>query len=440
MMKKRSKWFVFTILALILVLIVGSMIPGDVLCASPPGANDPHKPDDPSQENKDKQGDTNPQGPSNQENDTYQGEQQNQEGKPGQDDQDTSDDTAGQGNGIKQKQEQNSPNNSKDEGKRDQKQERYEQRSLSITRSMNQTHIRSSWQKDTDQDSFELLIDTKDTLQIYLGYTIGNDTGKKDLEYHFLFKDIIEFEDINGNGWYDEKDTIRSRYSIEDAAFTKMALQNMTDEDGVDISVLSTGTIDKVFTIRFYATERYAYIHSTLCSPNEIKMDFIIDTYPYQSNTSFLSLSLELQTYHMFDLFQQSYNEQKGYASNESELRFSSENSNGFFSWSNSAIINTNDTIVTTLISSEKRQMLNDTDIEENTSSTIQFIYPNAEIIVHDPKIGVVSISSDVYASIQLLETIELMKSVSLLSYILVCLLAAACFVGAIYYKKKIQV
>ena len=253
-----------------------------------------------------------------------------------------------------------------------------------------------------------------------------------------LFKDLKEYDDLNGNGQYDNEDAIISMYSLEQATFSPITYDNTTSTDGEKISVISMNTTDNMFTVRFYATERYAYISNSLCSPSEIKMDFIIDKYPFQGNDTCLALSLELQTMYETDVDQNSFDEMKGYAFNESQFSISSDNKTGFFSWTDYVDADNKTRSINSSITSEKKQLIQGDTLEVFTTNTISFSYPHAQSILHDPKIGVVSISSESYELSELLENAAMTTIMGLFSYIIVCILTAILFIGAIYFRKKV--
>lgn len=383
---------------------------------NPPQTNNPNENDD-----------TNP-------TDTEQPQGEPQQEKEGEDNNQGSD---ADDKGQNQHQEQNQNGEQVKNEEISEKQQRYEQRNLTVTRSMNQTRIRSTWQQDTEQDSFELLIDTEGKPKINFEYTTNNSSENK-LTYQIVFKDIKEFEDTNGNGYCDEDDTIIGVYTLEQASFRSMNYENMTSPDGENIQIISTGTIDNMFTARFYAAQRHAYIAQSLCTPNEIKMDFIINNYQFKQNNTHLSLNMELRTNLETNLDTETFDESIGYATNENQFTIRSGNHTGFFSWVDTIDVDNSTQQVQSMISSEKKQTIQNSSTDVSTISTISFSYPQGQNIVHDPKIGIISLSTESYAASEIAESIAMLKMTSIYSYLIVCILAAILFLGIVYYRKRV--
>lgn len=448
-MKKNSLTMIFTIFTLFLLLFSSNTI-----IAQDQGPGSPNPPEDIPSGGEDTPGSNNPNSDPPQYNNPN--ENENQDTNENTDDQDTEGNQQQPGNQQQEKEgEDNKQGNETDEKGQNQhheqnqngqkgidveiteKQQRYEQRILTITRSMNQTHIRSTWEKENEEDSFEVFIDTEDTPSINMEYTT-EDSSDKGVSYQIVFKDIKEFDDINGNGIYDEDDLTVGIFSLEQEKFRAMNYENMTSSNGENIQIISTGTSDNMFTAKFYATERYAYISQSLCTPHEIKMDFVINNYQFKQNNTRLALTMELRTNFETDLDTDTFDELQGYATNENQFSVRSGNKTGFFSWVDTVDVDNTREQVHSMISSEKIQTLENNTINVSTISTVSFSYPQGENITHDPKIGVISLSTESFASAELAESLAMIKMTSIYSYLIVCILAAVIFLGIIYYRKRV--
>ena len=451
-MKNNSPKILFTLLSTILIISSSNII---IAHAQDPGPGMPNPPDSPYSGSEDAPGKDDSNANPSQDDNSNADNDQSPGDKPGEDNQDegqhpsedpqqekegadNSQGSESDDKGQNQQKEQNQNGQMGQDTTITEKQQRYEKRVLTITQSMNQTRIRSTWEQDNDQDNFDILIDTEEKPRIHFEYYNNNNSNENNLSYQLVFKDIREFEDINNNGFYDDDDTLISIYSLENASFQSMNHENMTSDDGKNISAISIGTLDNMFRVRFYATESYAYIQNSLCTPSEVKMDFIIDNYLYQRNSTRLSLTLELQTKSEIDLDAVTFDELKGYATNESQFTVSTGTKSGFFSWIDTVDVDNHPKQVYSTSSSEKKQFLKDDEIDITTTNTISFSYPPGENIIHDPKIGIISLSSESYAASELAESIAILKVTSMYSYLIVCMIAAILFIGIIYYRKKV--
>jgi hypothetical protein len=161
-----------------------------------------------------------------------------------------------------------------------------------------------------------------------------------------------------------------------------------------------------------------------------MKIDFIIQHYPYLKNDSYLALLIEIATDHTLRLIDESFDEKKGYAFNESAINISSMNYSGFLSWQNTVSVDG-------INKSVKVGVLEgDYPIGEGIKKIqhISFSYPFGTEIIHDPKIGVIGQSF----ILPTLNNLQITDISVYFTYLISCILALIIFIGIISIRKRI--
>ncbi len=332
-----------------------------------------------------------------------------------------------------QNQQQKRKGDSDGDGINDDK-EQYHYRKMTMIQEKNQTIISSEWQQDDKHDLFEIFFTIESGPRIIFDYISGSNTSNTDLSFEILFKNLFEYLDINNNGRYDQNDTILGTYSLINASFNEINYSHITSDDGEPISMIQTGTTDNIFSIILYVSGNYSQIQNQVLSPSEIKIDFIITNFEFSENNSYLSFETELQTIHTIDMKSETFDEKQGYGKNEQEINISSMHHNGFFSWLETAVIDNNTHEVNVTVISSIEQTLTDEGKEILKTNTIYFCYPQGKSIVHDPKIGVASVSFNAFTSASIQEVIS---SNNILVFFGICIIASLMFIGTVIVRKR---
>ena len=315
--------------------------------------------------------------------------------------------------------------NDKDDDRVDDLRELYEKRTLQIENSFTEVTIKSFWERNQLKDSWELYFSTIDSLKLILKYSTQNTTNGSSLEFTLLLDKIIEYNDTNNNGRYDDNDTIISMYDLEKAAFKKITYATETTQENQTAHIISTGTIDGVFGIVLHVVGNFTMMESGIQTPSEVKIDYIIN-YNYVSNDSKIALKTEINTQYDTETTVESYDAAQGYAHNESDLKILSRNYTGFFSWGEHALIdNISKPVNVTIVQNEGHG--------SDQKDIIYFSYPRGTHIVHDPKVGVISLSSLTFVAPELI----IIPIASVLTYIAAFVAVSVLFVGSIYLRKR---
>jgi len=334
--------------------------------------------------------------------------------------------------------EQNQKQNQNRTGENDnvtEKKMRYQQRNMEMVLEQNRTKIRSEWEQDEYQDELEIIFDTEKGPRFILDYKNNMHSFDNNLSFKIQIKELIEYRDINGNSRYDQEDIIVNVYSFENLNFENLTYQNKYSDDGKKINLISTQTENGVFKINIYHSNNYSVLGNQILSPSEIKIDFIINNYPFEEQNTQLALNAMLETQHRAELNINSFDEIQGFSDNESVLDITTNNNHGFFSWAEKVDVDNVTNQVKTTIQSQIIESIVDNVKISNKISNIYFSYPRGSNIIHDPKIGVISISFDTFelGSIGNLINIE-----NIFTYVGICILASFMFLGLIFIRKKI--
>jgi len=316
----------------------------------------------------------------------------------------------------------------------DQKQNRYQNRKMNHAGGQRQYRVRSQWNLNNSTDAFEINFASDPEPSLKLEYMPSSNESNIQLKFKIILKEIVEFEDGNNNSRYDPTDVIVSKYDFNSVDFTNLTYNNETLSSGESIVRAETHTVDNVFTMNMVISDNFTTCYKQLITPSEMKIDFIIQHYPYVENTTQLALLLEIITDHDLGIESESFDEKNGFASNESAINISSMNYSGFFSWLNTAIVDgVNQSVQATIFKEE--------NIGSNGPELTNYIalsYPRGTQIIHDPKIGVVS-QSFAPLSITDIALTELGIGINvIITYILSCAIAIILFLGIITLRRRI--
>ncbi len=311
---------------------------------------------------------------------------------------------------------------------------RRQHRNINCTGDPKHYCIRSQWRLNNSTDAFEIDFNTDPEPSLILNYMPSNNLSNIQLTFQITLKKFVEFSDLNNNKRYDYADEEVSTYNFNMQNFTNITYSNETLTSGENIMKMATKTTDDIFTIEMFISDNFTSFNNHLISPSEMKLDFIIENYPYIKNNTQLALLVEIITDHHISIDAESFDEKSGFASNETAVNISSMNHSGFFSWLNNVIVDGSNKSVQASIFEEKNPGIN--ELERITYLAIS--YPRGTTIIHDPKIGVVSQS---FALTSLVDSnlIDFVTELNVyLAYIVSCVLAILLFLGIIIIRKRL--
>ena len=293
----------------------------------------------------------------------------------------------------------------------------------------NYTRIRSQCRENNTNKAFEIFftIDQGPSLELSYLPNLNASTGQH--HFNLSIEQLIEYNDLNKNGQYDKADSIASSIDLSTLTFSNMTYTNMTTSTGQHYTSVETHTVDNLFSITSYVVSDETLLFNTTITQKEVKIDFTITDYPFVNQTSQLALITRLQTPFVISAEQETSDEKQGIALQESGLNISSATHSGFFTWANEATADNITHPVHVTVVSETEQTFSGDNQDKTSQTQVIFSYPRGDIIVHDPKIGVLDVAG-------ILPTVLQTEYLSLL-YLFACLISGIVFYGIVYVRKK---
>jgi len=295
----------------------------------------------------------------------------------------------------------------------------------------NCTRIRSQYRQNATEESFEIFFSIDTAPSFELSFLSGQIGGVTKHHFSLFVEQLIEYVDGNLNGCYDSFDVVVSTVEFSNVTFSNITYTNITTSEGNTVTIIETHTLDDLFTIIVYVTDTNTSYLNTTITPQEIKFDFKIHQYPYVNQSSQLALRTCVDTPFSVNAQENVYAEQQRLAAQESRLNISSATNFGFFSWVTDAIVDSIKTPVNVSVVSQTQQTFSSGNQSSFTQAEVFFSYARGESIVHDSKIGVVSILGPLLPSIIPMEYLSAV-------YLIACLISAVVFYGIIYFRKKV--
>jgi len=311
-----------------------------------------------------------------------------------------------------------------------QHQYRYQKQNMNINGTGNCTQIRSQYRNNNTEETFEIFFNIDNAPTLQLSYVPNLNATTNQHHFSLIIEQLIEYIDINTNGKYDHNDVIVSSLLLSNVTFTNITYTNSTGSDGKTITIIETHTSDNLFSIIIYLASEETSFLNNMITPEEIKIDFNIVSYPFVNETSQLALVTHIETPFSITSEQNTYDEKQGRATQESGLNISSGRHRGFFSWANVATVDNTTQLVNVTVVSETEQTFTGDNQETYTQTQVIFSYPRGESIIHDPKIGVIDILQKILPSALQLEYLSIM-------YLLTCVISGIVFYGVIRYRKR---
>ena len=302
----------------------------------------------------------------------------------------------------------------------------YQRRYINIDGEGNFTRIRSQYRNNNTEEHFEIFFNIDDAPTLKLLYNATTNIH----HFNLVIDQLVEYNDINKNGKYDDSDIVVSNLLFSNVTFSNITYTNSTTPEGQTITILETHTLDNLFSIVIYVASEQTSLLNYIITPEEIKIDFNIIGYPFVNQTSQLALINRIETPFCITSELSTYDEKQGRANQESGLNISSGSHRGFFSWANSAIIDNTSRPVNVTVLIETEQTFTRNTQETITQSRVIFSYPRGEIISHDPKVGVLDILQEIIPSVLQFEYLSAI-------YLITCVISAIIFYGIIRYRKK---
>lgn len=232
------------------------------------------------------------------------------------------------------------------------------ERNLSIqVHSGNETEIDSEF-----GDHLGIHFYTAEGISLKLQYNSHANTTEAEFELEVKFLSLVE---LVGNNTVSTIDLTKVQYSSPQVT-------NITSSSGASgyrIESHSNGTTYN-FQIIAYIYTKSAVVNNTNLNPTELKITIVIENFPFTQTNSSLGLVVDAHS-------QAEIHTAESPSSDQGDVEVDTAVTRGYFSWSNSALVD------------NVARPVNSTLSKEGEDHLITLIYPHGTKIVHDPILGV---------------------------------------------------
>jgi hypothetical protein len=155
-------------------------------------------------------------------------------------------------------------------------------------------------------------------------------------------------------------------------------ISTQTTADNKTISIINATMANGLFSVQLYAVEHWEFINGSWVNPAEVKFDIAIHNFNYSNGGSDLALKTTLVSTTEYAIEYETDDEEAGDASDEEEVKTTANGFTGFFSWTN-----------TTLVDGIEKQVKLSPLSTSGEDEILYLNYPRGVNIIHDPKIGI---------------------------------------------------
>jgi hypothetical protein len=264
--------------------------------------------------------------------------------------------------------------------------EELNERKLQIEVSDKEVQIQSELKNGENKDEIEIELKTTDEPEIQVEYESEVGSSETELSFKVRFYSLIEYNDMDSDGIYNEStDELVQELRLDDSNIGYLPIEYTTEMVGnTTLHIINVSTTDGVFSLQFYIAEEFTLVNGSLVTPSEMKIDIAINEFPFENDSSLLSLKVRLEAEVEYELDEETEDEEDERASDEIEVEVSMNGFTGFFSWSE--IVH-----VDGVPMDVKSSSVDDDDVDPNEQK-IYLNYPRGTRLLHDPKIGVAGI------------------------------------------------
>lgn len=262
-------------------------------------------------------------------------------------------------------------------------------------------------------DALEYEIQTTNRLTVQMQYRNQAEAQVADLEMTVRFRQMVEYEDTDGDGHLGPGDEVVSSYELEKAQWADLTHGEETGEDGRKVHTITARTADGVFAMVSHTAEARTMTQHGEISPNLMKIDLVVEDFPWTRTTTRLALQASVETggpvTHVTDPAQRQY-----MVENEAGIETVEDDQVGFYTWVRSADVDGKTEQVRARVSNDAG------------GTSLTFNYAQGDSIVHDPKLGVPVLEEALF---------DVMER--LLPYIAALVLGVVVVVIAVYARRR---
>lgn len=249
---------------------------------------------------------------------------------------------------------------------------------------------------------FRAIAEGRPKLAVQVEQELENGTAEVETEVEFsaTFREVFEFADTNGNGVLDSDETRLSTIRLGTLAYEPIEVASHSQGGLEGFRVTLRGTQDGFsFALVSYLFPDNAVVNGTPVPEEAVKVDILIEGYPFTVETSLLGLEIGVESTVEQEMEVETDDEGGG------QVTVSVERGTAFFEWSPEATVDGE-------VASVGAQWRPELD-------RLFLYYPHGNAIVHDPLLGF-----RVGASSSLLNatTVGLLAGVGAVGFVLVLL------------------
>ncbi|MBW3583792.1 MAG: hypothetical protein KY455_11890 [Euryarchaeota archaeon] len=240
-------------------------------------------------------------------------------------------------------------------------------------------------------------------------YETENATEEMELKLSVVFGALAEFRDSDGDGAYDDGETIVSAWSLGEGGETELEgvpdleelggdrsidwgtpeVRDVTADGVTGKTIVVAGTFDGAgaFLLRFHVFGDFVDFQGESLHPTSAKIDIVFRDYPFEEEDTLVALFMETESKaeHEFeDDHDEVEEDEEGVASSAS---LGDRNMSLVFTWKGNATVDGNDTTVHTTVLAEKTESeAEEGETEEKHEKAFALTYARGTNIVHDPE------------------------------------------------------
>jgi hypothetical protein len=214
-------------------------------------------------------------------------------------------------------------------------------------------------------------------------------------------------------------------------------------DNGTEEVTVEIWDVDGIFGIKCKVTNMFAMIENGYLSPTSMKIDIMIENYPYVRQDTDIAVLMDWGVTSMstdipeLEYHEDSYYQTKGLSIEEEEYRMGSSSFKGFLSWVKYAHCDgERKEVKVSSHNSFYGDYIDQTGGYSENFKSVVISYPRSQFIIHDPKIGFIEIQGeDILTDLTSIEEISRALKGNIAVYIIISV-SIAVFVG-ITWKRR---
>lgn len=269
------------------------------------------------------------------------------------------------------------------------------ERKVEVSRSDSEVVFELEKETDADEEKVKIEFSSEDDPEVKLEFEreAGDDGNESEstFEYKVEFMRLVEYQDNDGDDVLSDADNVTSEVDLGDADWSIGQVQDISagGEDGKKVTVTADLGDNGTFEVVMYVFGDFAKVNATSLRPTDVKLDFVVDSYPWQADDTRLALDLKTEV--------KSEREVES-GGNDTSLNVTAEDISGYFTWADNATVDGQSTPVTSDVYEDETKSETEQETDEDGTEAeaevereqkLTLNYEQGDRIVHDPVLGV---------------------------------------------------